>query len=33
VVEFTGFDLHRVTPVKAGERGSLTIRAHGPAFR
>ena len=25
--------LHRVTPVTEGERHSLTIWAHGPAFR
>jgi PKHD-type hydroxylase len=25
--------LHRVTPVTAGERFSLTLWAHGPAFR
>lgn len=30
---FPSFVLHRVTPVTAGERWSLTIWAHGPAFR
>lgn len=30
---FPSFQLHRVTPVTAGERWSLTIWAHGPAFR
>lgn len=30
---FPAFVLHRVTPVTAGERFSLTIWAHGPAFR
>jgi hypothetical protein len=30
---FPSFLLHRVTPVTAGERWSLTIWAHGPAFR
>ncbi|QEW18908.1 PKHD-type hydroxylase [Marinibacterium anthonyi] len=30
---FPSFLLHRVTPVTAGERHSLTIWAHGPAFR
>jgi len=30
---FPSFHLHRVTPVTAGERWSLTIWAHGPAFR
>ncbi len=30
---FPSFVLHRVTPVTAGERHSLAIWAHGPAFR
>lgn len=30
---FPSFILHRVTPVTAGERFSLTLWAHGPAFR
>jgi PKHD-type hydroxylase len=30
---FPSFLLHRVTPVTAGERHSLTVWAHGPAFR
>ena len=30
---FPSFALHRVTPVTAGQRWSLTLRAHGPAFR
>lgn len=30
---FPSFVLHRVSPVTAGERWSLTIWAHGPAFR
>ncbi|MBI1415790.1 MAG: 2OG-Fe(II) oxygenase [Limimaricola sp.] len=30
---FPAFLLHRVTPVTAGERFSLTVWAHGPAFR
>ncbi|MGB3317112.1 MAG: 2OG-Fe(II) oxygenase [Albidovulum sp.] len=30
---FPSFVLHRVTPVTAGERWSMTIWAHGPAFR
>lgn len=30
---FPSFVLHRVTPVSAGERWSLTLWAHGPAFR
>ena len=30
---FPSYLLHRVTPVTAGERHSLTIWAHGPAFR
>ena len=32
-VLFPSFVLHRVTPVTAGERWSLTVWAHGPAFR
>jgi len=30
---FPSFVLHRVTPVTAGRRWSLTLWAHGPAFR
>ena len=30
---FPSFVLHRVTPVTSGTRHSLTIWAHGPAFR
>lgn len=30
---FPSYLLHRVTPVTAGERFSLTIWAHGPRFR
>lgn len=30
---FPGFVLHRVTPVTSGTRWSLTLWAHGPAFR
>jgi PKHD-type hydroxylase len=30
---FPSFVLHRVTPVTQGERYSLTLWAHGPAFR
>jgi PKHD-type hydroxylase len=30
---FPGFLLHRVTPVTEGTRHSLTVWAHGPAFR
>lgn len=30
---FPSFALHRVTPVTHGERHSLTVWAHGPAFR
>ncbi|MHA6346152.1 2OG-Fe(II) oxygenase [Roseivivax sp. CAU 1761] len=30
---FPAFLLHRVTPVTAGARHSLTVWAHGPAFR
>jgi PKHD-type hydroxylase len=30
---FPSFLLHRVTPVTGGQRQSLTIWAHGPAFR
>lgn len=29
---FPSFTLHRVTPVTRGERWSLTLWAHGPAF-
>jgi PKHD-type hydroxylase len=32
-VIFPSFVLHRVTPVTAGKRLSLTLWAHGPAFR
>lgn len=32
-VLFPSFVLHRVTPVTAGERASLTIWAHGPPLR
>lgn len=32
-VVFPSFTLHRVTPVTRGMRQSLTIWAHGPAFR
>lgn len=32
-VAFPSFVLHRVTPVTEGTRHSLTIWAHGPAFR
>ncbi|WP_137699758.1 2OG-Fe(II) oxygenase [Marimonas lutisalis] len=32
-VAFPSFVIHRVTPVTRGERHSLTIWAHGPAFR
>ena len=32
-VLFPAFLLHRVTPVTAGTRRSLTLWAHGPAFR
>lgn len=32
-VIFPSFVLHRVTPVTAGRRWSLTLWAHGPAFR
>jgi len=32
-IVFPSFLLHRVTPVTRGERWSLTIWAHGPAFR
>ena len=32
-VVFPSFVLHRVTPVSAGVRWSLTLWAHGPAFR
>ncbi|OBY24326.1 2OG-Fe(II) oxygenase [Leisingera sp. JC1] len=30
---FPSFLLHQVTPVSRGERKSLTVWAHGPAFR
>jgi PKHD-type hydroxylase len=30
---FPSFTLHRVTPVTSGVRWSLTLWAHGPAFR
>ncbi|MBL4928903.1 2OG-Fe(II) oxygenase [Fuscibacter oryzae] len=30
---FPSFELHRVTPVTRGTRWSLTLWAHGPAFR
>jgi PKHD-type hydroxylase len=30
---FPSYLLHRVTPVETGERHSLTVWAHGPAFR
>ena len=30
---FPSFVLHRVTPVTGGTRWSLTLWAHGPAFR
>ena len=33
VTLFPSYLLHRVTPVTAGERYSLTIWAHGPQFR
>ncbi|NIZ11029.1 2OG-Fe(II) oxygenase, partial [Pseudooceanicola sp. HF7] len=32
-VLFPSFALHRVRPVTEGERISLTVWAHGPAFR
>ena len=32
-VVFPSFVLHRVTPVTAGERWSLTLWSHGPAFK
>ena len=32
-VVFPSFVLHRVTPVTAGTRWSLTLWSHGPAFR
>ena len=32
-VIFPSFELHRVTPVTAGTRWSLTLWSHGPAFR
>ncbi|TMM51696.1 2OG-Fe(II) oxygenase [Sulfitobacter sabulilitoris] len=30
---FPSFTLHQVTPVKSGTRHSMTVWAHGPAFR
>jgi PKHD-type hydroxylase len=30
---FPSFTLHQVTPVKSGIRHSMTVWAHGPAFR
>ncbi len=33
VTLFPSYLLHRVTPVTAGERFSLTLWSHGPAFR
>ena len=33
VTMFPSFVLHQVTPVKQGTRHSLTVWAHGPAFR
>lgn len=30
---FPSFSLHQVTPVKSGIRHSITVWAHGPAFR
>jgi len=30
---FPSYLLHRVTPVTQGQRQSLTVWAHGPAFR
>ncbi len=30
---FPSFTLHQVTPVRSGVRHSLTVWAHGPAFR
>ena len=30
---FPSFSLHRVTPMKSGIRHSITVWAHGPAFR
>ena len=32
-IVFPAFNLHRVTPVTRGSRHSLTVWAHGPAFR
>ena len=32
-VLFPSFVLHRVTPITEGTRWSLTLWAHGPAFR
>jgi PKHD-type hydroxylase len=33
VTVFPSFALHQVTPVKSGTRHSMTVWAHGPAFR
>ncbi|MFZ7092002.1 2OG-Fe(II) oxygenase [Primorskyibacter sp. 2E233] len=33
VTVFPSFTLHQVTPVRSGVRHSLTVWAHGPAFR
>jgi PKHD-type hydroxylase len=33
VTVFPSFSLHQVTPVKRGMRHSMTVWAHGPAFR
>jgi PKHD-type hydroxylase len=33
VIVFPSFTLHQVTPVKRGIRYSMTVWAHGPAFR
>ncbi|MFX0547447.1 2OG-Fe(II) oxygenase [Roseovarius sp. S1116L3] len=33
VTVFPSFTLHQVTPVRSGMRQSLTVWAHGPAFR
>ncbi|MDB4212558.1 2OG-Fe(II) oxygenase, partial [Ascidiaceihabitans sp.] len=30
---FPSFSLHQVTPVTTGTRHSITVWAHGPAFR
>lgn len=32
-ITFPSFTLHRVTPITAGTRWSLTLWSHGPAFR